>query len=339
MKLATDRRFTDEQLAGATLKITDPTAVERLSHDRPDPSLDPVIVGEYDITPNGGRAANPDGPWVWCCHCQAAKHWHGFVITNNTGSRYLIGSACGPKYYGLSFVGAHRQFQEEAQRQGILERLRRLAAAADAIEASVSQILQCDALRAIDLKVAEIRKASPNAAQRLEAAVRNGQELQETVKVRDIEAELRRDEDSSRPAQPIYRDQFVGIGHLEGVALVRTRGDCRERLLQLRQKLNDARRVFGEGTDAVGIRSLLKTVRAAEEAINSAEQAVDESRKAGEFFSKSNVARLERWSRSWKDFSIESDGDRIKIWSKHKGYSSIAPFEDLSIPALKLLGD
>ncbi|MDB5686486.1 MAG: hypothetical protein JWR77_1075, partial [Rhizorhabdus sp.] len=91
--MATNRRLTDEQLAAAVLEIADPMALEGLSRARPDATIAPVIVGEY-------HRPKTD-PAIWCCHCQAHRPWNGFVIENGTGSRYLIGSPCGPKYYDL----------------------------------------------------------------------------------------------------------------------------------------------------------------------------------------------------------------------------------------------
>lgn len=81
----TPRRLTDDQLASTDLRITDPYAVDGYTRDRPDPDLAPEIIGDYDLTPPGGRHANPDGPWTWCCHCQEESHWLGFVVANATG--------------------------------------------------------------------------------------------------------------------------------------------------------------------------------------------------------------------------------------------------------------
>ena len=170
--------LTDEQLSVARLEIDDPLALPRLSSDKPSADLTPAIVGEYHLP--------EEHPRLWCCHCQGHRHHNGFVITNKEGFNYLIGSACGPKHYGLSFSFAKRQHKEKVQRKGVLERLNAICANADLVLAAIQEVARSEGLRLTDQKREELRSASDSAFKALATSVRSGSPLHEIVEVRDL---------------------------------------------------------------------------------------------------------------------------------------------------------
>lgn len=336
MAIASRRRFSDDQLASVELRVADPRALEGLNPGLPDPALTPQILFEYDVTPKGGRSENPDHPFVWCTHCQRDTHWHGFVITNDTGDRYLLGSLCGPKYYGLSFSGARRSFQEEAQRQAILERLRSIMANAARTRETATVILRGDGLRMIDEKRAELKRAAPNMLLRLSAKINAGGQLEEIVSYRDIEAERVRDErhDDNKDRGPIYSQRMVAIGPLEGQALVTDRGDSREAIINLLRSIEEVEALSFAGTDTVSTGVLVKRVRAVEEALREAHGSLQRSRAAPAFFSRANVDRLSRWSAASKGYSIGMVDGGIQFLTQHEGRSIVAQLGDVLIPPL-----
>lgn len=335
------RRYTDEQLASAEFRFRDPLAVENLCRDRPNPELEPEILGDYDLTPPGGKAANPEAPWIWCSHCQGARHWRGFVITNATGLRYLIGSRCGPLHYGATFTGAQNAFTDRSRRADLVRRLGRIAAAAEAVCAAADQILHSPELRRLDEKREELRRASPNAFVRLASSVQSGMPLQEVVKVRNFEAEAERDdrEGLKQPGPPLYRDERQSLGHLDGSALLRTRGDCRDRLVALKAAIAAAVRLRNQGTDEVATNVLRKAVTSAEDALQAGLGAIGEAENAHAFFSARNMMRLERWAGVHRDFSMIAEGGGLRIRTQHEGTRLVSALEPMRLPDLPGFAD
>lgn len=336
------RRYSDGELLAAEFRIEDPLSIEGLCNERPDPELVPEILGEYDRTPPGGRRANPDEPWLWCCHCQGARHWRGFVITNATGARFMIGSRCGLKHYEASFKGSHNIYREQASRKGILERFHDLLRRAPALNETADEILSSPALRILDDKRAELKAASGDAFARLEAAARNGSALEDHVQVRDVAAERERDErmerdrvpPSKRSSEPIYTTERRSLGRIEGEALVIERGDARDLLLKLKRALAELDRLERADTNDASLAQLTKAVRDAEEALRDARLRLASCRRANLFFSDSNARRLERWSAHHRTFNIHADEDGLRITARGERPLLISPLPLLDVPFL-----
>lgn len=299
--------LTDEQLSAARLQIDDPLATARLSLEKPSADLTPTIVGEYHIS--------KDHPRLWCCHCQGHRHHNGFVITNEGGFNYLIGSKCGPDHYGLSFSFAQRDHKAKVQRKGVLERLAAICTAADAVNASIREILHSDGLRLVDQKREELRRASDSAFSALAVSVRTGSMLYEMVQVRDLEAERRRDEqlppDKSGP--PIYRDERMPIGRVAGAAIVREKDDCRDHLLSLKAAIEAVVRIRNADTNKQSLQALTKAVKVAEHAWDAAQESIIEAESAPAFFSAENLERLERWTAENRYYRLTRDGSDLLV--------------------------
>ena len=330
------RHYTDEQLASVDLKVHDPMAVENLSSAKPDPYLTPEILGEYDITPAGGRAANPDGPWVWCSHCQAARHWRGFVITNATNARHLIGSTCGPVHYGVTFAGARNAYTERARRKSLLHQVARYCASAAAMCEASEQLLKGEELKALDRKREELRKAAPDAFLRLATYASNDSELDEQLQVRDFAAEQRRDErvNSKSKGPAIFKELRRGIGRVQGKALLRTADDVREWLLRTKNAVLAIERLRDLGTDELKTKQLADAVRSVDRAIETASARIEECRHAHEFFSEANLLRLERWSASHSGFRLSADGDKLRVADRRAGRSEVEPLRPLLLASI-----
>lgn len=320
--------LTDEQLSAARLQIDEPLATPRLSLEKPSADLKPAIVGEYHLS--------KDHPRLWCCHCQGHRHHNGFVITNEGGSNYLIGSKCGPDHYGLSFSFAQQEHKANVQRKGVLERLAAICATADAVNASIHEILHSDGLRLIDQKREELRRASDSAFSALAVSMRTGSTLYEMVQVRDVDAERRRDEqlppDKSGP--PLYRDERMPIGRVATTAVLREKDDCRDHLLSLRAAIEAVARMRHADTNKQSLQALTKAVKIAEQAWDAAQVSIIEAENAPAFFSRENLDRLERWTAENRYYRLTRDGSGLLVKNRDTAERRIRPLPPIVLSRL-----
>lgn len=323
------RRLSDAELATTALDIENPMATENLSRDRPDANLQPSIIGEYH------RPRTEDA--IWCCHCQGHRHWNGFVVENETGNRYLIGSHCGPKHYELSFAAARRQHKDLKQRQGLGRRLADTLRVESELLDIITQVLQSDGLRRIDQARSAIKTAAGDMFFRLQPIAVAGAALTESVRVRDYAAEARRPDTGKKSEEPLFTFESQRIGALDGAGLLIEHGDCRDELIVLRQAIQEARKVHTAGTDAVSTVELQRVVKRCEEAHQRAQQAIALARRAPAFFSDENVSRLERWSEQFDSFRIRREDDGLAVISNNGAairINAIEPVELLDLPAI-----
>jgi hypothetical protein len=328
-KMATQpAQMSDEQLSSARLEIDDPLSLPNLSLERPPADLPPEIVGEYHLPGSHDL--------VWCCHCQSHSHRNGFAVTNSTGTNYLLGSECGPKHYGFTFAYAARDHKAKVKRKGILDRMKAIWAAAPEVQAAITELLHSDGLRLIDQKREELRRASDEAFSALATSVKTGMPLHETVSIRDLAAEQRRDANlpDDRVGPPIFRRERMSLGQVSGAALLRTSGDCRDLLLVLRGKIEAVVAFRKEVTDAYSIPQLMKAVRAAEQAWAEAQKGITEAEFADAFFTEGNLNRLERWSASNRYFKLSSDGKRLVVTTERSSPKTILALPEISLSPL-----
>lgn len=320
--------LTDEQLSATRLQIDEPLATPRLSLDKPAADLTPAIVGEYHLS--------SEHPRLWCCHCQGHRHHNGFVITNQTGLAYMIGSKCGPDHYGLSFSLARREHKAKVQRKGVLERLAAICAAADAVKATIREILHSDGLRLVDAKREELRRTSESAFSALTVSVRTGSMLYEIVEVRDFEAERRRDEQlpPNESGPPIYRDERMPIGHVAGAAVLREKDDCRDHLLSLRAAIEAVVRLRDADTNKHTLQTLTKAVKVAEQAWDAAQESIIEAEGAPAFFSAENLERLDRWTAQNRYYRLTRDGSGLLVKNKDTAERRVGPLPPIKLALL-----
>lgn len=327
--MATDATpLSDDELSKARLEIDDPLSLPNLSMEKPPADLTPEIVGEYHLPAVADL--------IWCCHCQGHSHRNGFAITNSTGNHYLLGSECGPKHYGLSFVFAARDHKAKVKRKGVLERMKAIWASAAEVQATIREVLNSEGLRLIDQKREELRRASAGTFSALATTVKTEMPLYETVSVRDVAAEQRRDDrlPDNETGSPIYRQERLSIGQVAGAAMLRESGDCRDLLLVLRGKIEVVEAFRKEITETISIPVLTNAVRAAEQAWQAAQDAITEAEFADAFFTGGNLNRLERWSASNRYFKLTADGDRLVVTNDRSGQTTILPLPRISLPRL-----
>lgn len=319
------RRLTDGQLASAILEIDDPMTVERLALERPDPDLLPEILFEFHRPSMSER--------VWCCHCQARRPRNGFVIENETGNRYLIGSTCGPKYYELSFAQAQRQHEELKQRRGLRVRIDAIVASTKATLAVIDSIFHSDGLRAVDAVRSKLAKHGGDAYYRLGSIASRGGALTRATRVRDYAAEAGRPA-SSEDDGPIYTYQDIPLGPLAGTALLIPSGDVRDRLLELKSVLQEIGKVYREDTDGLSTTAFQRLVRRAEEARERASEGIVATRAAPEFFEDVHLRRLVHWAEPFTSFDLMARDGGLEILLPSRPPYLLARLGSIDIPDL-----
>jgi len=320
--------LSDAELSAARLEIDDPLSMPNLCRDKPPADLAPEIVGEYHL-PTGTD-------FIWCCHCQGHHHLNGFVITNETGRHYLLGSDCGPKHYDLSFKLARRTHQLKVRRRGVLDRLNAIVAMAPVVKATIQEILHSEELRLVNAKREELRRASESAYSSLATAVMTGMPLQEFVRVRDVAAEQTRDArlpgDETGP--PIYTMEPHSLGRVAGGGMLRDRGDCRDHLLALKGSIERVLAIHRDVTDNFNIHALTNAVRETEGAWDAARDAITEVEFADAFFTEGNLNRLERWSADNRYFKLFGDGQRLIVMNQAGKQTIIEPLAPVTLAKL-----
>ncbi len=89
-------RLSDDELRKVQWRIDDPTTLPNLQDRIPDELGTFVIEYEYHL--------GEEDPQVPCAHCsQHQRHRHGYVLRDDRGRRFLLGSTCGPKAYGSDY--------------------------------------------------------------------------------------------------------------------------------------------------------------------------------------------------------------------------------------------
>ena len=297
--------------------VSNPEAIDGLNRSKPDAEQHPSIIGRYDVTPKGGRKTHPNGPWVWCSHCQASTHWNGFVVVDDAGQRYLIGQDCGALHYGGDrFRHARNEFQRIEHAQSLDRRLAAISALLPNAMEEIESLLQCSALAAVEAKRAEFQKASPNAAARLQSPAQTGLGLSAHERARGLKG-----------AGFIS----VNLGPIEGASLIYS--DIRSCCADLIAAIKEAANVPDESTLSEKSQALKKLDQSTRALLKSK----DECAHAYRFFLKRNYRRLARWSTPLHRFiSISHDGDTLIVWDEKVGQTALFPLEAQRFPAMKV---
>jgi hypothetical protein len=108
-------RLNDEELRRVVWTTDKPQALPNLRCRVPIDLPDFIIELEYRLD------TQVDAP-VPCAHCPHHQaHWHGFVLLASDGTRYLLGSHCGPRAYKSDYFVASTARNRAKKRAGILQ--------------------------------------------------------------------------------------------------------------------------------------------------------------------------------------------------------------------------
>lgn len=303
--------------------VKDPQSLQGLVKARPDPAEHPQIVGRYNVRPKGGRDRNRNGPWLFCCHCQAHTHWEGYILAAPGGRHFLIGSKCGPLHYGADrFAVARRRFKEIEDRESLQQRGVYMLSLAQKAAYELEALTSSEGLAAVETISELIRRASPDMFTRLYSSVLGDEPLKAYTMVRGTKGAM----------EPALRS----VGRLEGASIIscQARTAAREMMtaLEALQRITPAQWAVEE------IRSLLQIIRAVE---RSATILLDERRallKAHIFFSVRNRRRLEQWASPLRKFihlDVSSGTLVISDTRSKAGTIEVAPLAAITLPRLK----
>ena len=341
----------DAALLSVEFRIRNPLeTVESLSATKPDPDDAPTILGFYDDTPSGGRMANPDARFIWCCHCQKETHWKGYVVESSVGSRFTIGNSCGQDHYGATFDATERNFREKRARQGVLRAFFRLLSKIDGLEEEIEHILSFDGLKDHEKKVRELKQAAPKAYQTLKRAAERGA-LSAIKKTRNFEAEKEREsrylrsveqfrslpseerrqlrDDGLKPElddEPIIDLRHEDYGYVTGTSILGF-VDPRANALAVRNHLAEFRKIEKRGTDAFASKIITSKRRDLLESSKCLRDSLISMSFAKTFFFDQNLERITGWSECFRGFSLFLlDGD-LHAGDDGNQISRIAPLE------------
>lgn len=311
-------RISDEELLGRQFRFDDPEGIANLCRERPRVDLEPEIVGYYQVRPSGGRVANPDVPYIWCCHCQKRTHWNGRVVRDRSGHTYIIGADCGRAHYGDSYVAIDRAFDERLARQGLLARWSRILALRETLLPELDRVLQDPFWGAIDRKRQEVRRVAPDLVFRLAPIAKRRSPLIVREVIRDLEAEERRRQSyeraktrykslpkveqararreglaPERDESPIFRTVEESLGPVRGMHALIDDGDVREHALKLKTLVGSMDPI-GElqATRNSQLSRTLATIRSVGEHLR---EAFKETGSTWLFFEPGHLAKIERW--------------------------------------------
>jgi len=352
------RRLSDAELLRTEFRIRDPEHLAGLNLAVPDRAANPSIIGFYDETPPGGRKANPNVPFIRCCHCGKRRHWMGYVIRDDRDQLHIIGaSRCGREHYGARFGAEEKAFRQDQARKRALLRWQNMLRHVPALSSEVETLLSCEELRSLERKRDEIKRASPKGFVELLRHHRSGSPMVEIREFRDLRAEAerearydramaafealpseerrwRRDEGlkPERETTPILRRESDPLGVLEGADFISSEGDVRDAALALRETLRAIESVQANGTDQARLTDLTRLLREMTDRPKRVQDALIVVSFSNLFFGAANLDRMERWSRSSPDFSYFRSEGGLLVEDSKVGRKLIAPLPDKHLP-------
>jgi hypothetical protein len=223
--------LSEDQILGTEFYVDDPAGLDGIAHRVPASAGNPRLEYWYD-TRISGRGK------VRCNHCKEsfANHFAGYVMVYPTGERILLGRDCGAKHYGqrefkgmlAHFKGAQERAYYAARRRAALAQEGALLAGLEWLEAHPSLSTYRELRRSF-------RQTLPYLDSVLHHEIlRNGPSITHEIKVRDMAAEERRDEEAERRARaqgqewvppktksPIVKSEWPVYGVVAGAGFFR----------------------------------------------------------------------------------------------------------------------
>jgi hypothetical protein len=191
------KSLTDEQLLEISFRTDDPAMLAGVVHELPATDETPFVEFAYNTKTGSGHK-------VRCIHCRYDNHNRGFVLRFKNAARILVGKDCGKKLYGADFDVIEKDFDAAKDRAYYLRCKRSTLAAAPSFRAALSSLGRHPALAQFQDAKHSFNRAMPGLALDLAKAVlQDGGDLYLDEKVRDLDAEARREEQQDILAQHI----------------------------------------------------------------------------------------------------------------------------------------
>ncbi len=223
------------------------------------------------------------------------------------GTRILVGKDCGKKAYGANFVLMERSFNAARERAYYLQRRDAALANRRALMNGLEELVQHESFRTFrDLKRTFNREMAGLSSLVSQSVARNGAMLTYGVKVRDIAAEERRDNDEERRAtragktwvppkspRPIHKMEQRNFGALVGLEFYRLDRPPDEIALEAIERLKSGFGALEKANRTADLRSFFKGASTSFEILRAQIARVTALPVA---FSDANLALLSSWA-------------------------------------------
>lgn len=241
-------RGSDLDLLGRIFESDAPELEPNLVLVVPDRDDLPKPVKKFDVTPPGGKAANPDTrrPYVRCAICKRHSHWKGLVYRYPDGTQFIAGRECAKTLFGDDYERFFADLDAEERRSRALRRRARALEFLGHLSSEIRGIARHPAIESFERLRLEFWNEDSIVKALGPAIEVNAGELWISEKIRDLRAEERRAEkeeaairdfekqtvsarrnmrrDGVQPKlskTPIYREERKRLGSIIGQKVVR----------------------------------------------------------------------------------------------------------------------
>ena len=298
--------------------VADPENLAGVSSSRPQ-SRTANIVGIYDVTPTGGKKANPNGPWLWCSECQEKNHWNGYIVEGSDGNLHLIGQVCGRLHYGAdAFADAKRRFQSKEQNAKTIARFKSFKKRTSDIVGEIDAFIISEPYLQLVRKRRELATASPDLVSRLTSLVDNVLYAHEKVKGQNGHIGFEK----------------KAVGTLGGRALIS--GDFDHSISLVREALASLKECDIDYMTMAEVRAKNKLIG---DCLSKLLSTHNQLATCYQFFSAANLKRLSRWSKPLAKFCLVEIGEdgSLNLSSEKNGLAVIAPLDRHLFAKLKTI--
>lgn len=330
---------TDRELLELELTTTDPEALLGVSEELP-PAQGVYVELGYNVS---GR---PSGK-VRCVYCKWKNHFHGVVVRDEAGSRYLVGRDCALSKHGVVYGTLVQDYDEAVARQEALKRQARFFELRKEIFAHMRTAQAEPSIAAFDQIRANLAGMLIDEHWgELSRIVRSGDGiLRHTERVRDHVAEERRVDEQPEPLRtklkkakglgglmPIWKEVEVLGCRMEGEALFALGGSVTGAFYEIEGELRSAMNVLADANTST--RAINLAFMALQNVLGRIEAEQARIRSAAAFFTETNVQNVATWCqgrRRDKRIQVEARGRALAVsdpW--HRRQVSLP--DDYSVP-------
>ena len=309
--------LTDDEILATVWSTSDPAALENLQAAIPD-DLGEFFV-EFDYRLGADQAP------VCCAHCtKHQKHRHGFVLRGLDGRRYLLGSSCGPTHYQAEYQIASKARSDARSRYEALDQIVRLRAIVPPLLIQLGNVEKSPDAKAARRIRGALERGAPLSLARFRRirthSVTGAIEIEFNKTERDLAAEQQRDERQLREVdqltdrrlpnrehtplanqimkghrQPIFREEVVRLGTLEGASWLLSAHDPTSLLADCLQRMKGWVAQL-KTTQNKSTRQLRQTGANLSADVRIAEAASEEIQALPHFFEPKNLANIPTWA-------------------------------------------
>jgi hypothetical protein len=323
--------LTDDQILSRKFDIADPETLPNLMAAIPNGIKIKEI--EYQYHTPGGRAA-----YVYCAHCKEHTHNKGFVLLYVNEMRALVGNMCGKKHYGIEFNAIENEFRALQQRAQWLKRRNKLIDQEQQFLSEMDNLLKHPAIPMFEDLRREFNRVFSGLTRKLqESAIRQNGQLSIEEKVRDFDAEIRREEkidlqkeraaklsksqrkqlvyqgqnqSSKERLRPIFKNILKPIGRVSGLDIILPK----DQPSSILETLNNRTRIFyTQLKEETQTSKLGLLIRAFEKIVEDVSTEVFRLQTPTQFFEKRNLELLVTWANSQlsEDQKISFDNQKL----------------------------